>query len=368
MDTLDLTIHDLSRGGAGVGKDSNGRIVFVPYTAPGDLVRVEILSTKKNYAQAKLLEVLKPSSERIQPKCPVFTQCGGCDWQHLPYELQWSTKVKGALQALKRSGLDITKMEGLIPLEEFQAANPWNYRNRIQLRGEGDKVGFYKRGSKDTLVAFDRCEITRNEINDALPEIRKEGAQLGTPYKVEIDVTPQGKVRTAWNAKHAALGFRQINDEQNEVLKKWVISHLKKDRVLLDLYGGNGNFSLGLVSQMKHIHCVDVGAHTSKPQPGIEFHKSGVAKWLQTYRSQQQASAILDPPREGLGDDFTSIEAALSKNGVDEILLIGCDEDAWAKDCIRLHNQGWKLVKLAFFDLFPQTKHVESVAKWTRNR
>src|SRR4051812_46602980 len=95
-----LRITDLSRGGAGVSRDPSGRVVFVPYSAPGDLVRVRIVEAEKRYAQGEILEILEPSVERQVPPCPVFGKCGGCQWQHLPYSLQWSTKSKGLLHAL----------------------------------------------------------------------------------------------------------------------------------------------------------------------------------------------------------------------------------------------------------------------------
>ena len=90
---IELEIQDLSRGGAGVARDASGRVIFVPFTAPGDRVRVRVAQAKKqNYANAELLEVVRPAELRQQPVCPVFGQCGGCQWQHLPYSLQWKTK------------------------------------------------------------------------------------------------------------------------------------------------------------------------------------------------------------------------------------------------------------------------------------
>src|SRR5215210_4196095 len=112
--TLDIT--DLSRGGAGIGRDSDGRAVFVPLTAPGDRVRARITEEKKRFAHAELLEVLTPSPERQAPRCAVFGRCGGCQWQHLPYELQWRTKVNGVRHALER-----VQVTSPVEWEEFPA-------------------------------------------------------------------------------------------------------------------------------------------------------------------------------------------------------------------------------------------------------
>lgn len=360
----EIEIHDTSRGGAGVGCDSEGRIVFVPYTAPGDRVRVRIISTKKSYSQGQLLEVIRPSPERVTPRCAVFGKCGGCDWQHLPYEMQWKTKVSGALHSLKRAGITA---EG-IPLENFPAANPWNYRNRVQLRGFQNELGFRARGG-DNRVPIERCEIAREEINQALPALRQEGMARHQEYKLEIDVSREGKLRTAWNAPHAALGFRQVNDEQNDVLRKWVVQEITTGRELLDLYGGSGNLSELLQDKMPRTHCVDVSAPREKTTDRYQFHSWPVAKWLERNFLKSipgPRSCILDPPREGLGPDFAMIESKLTELDTDEIILIGCDEDAWARDCSRFKKKGWKLDKIALFDLFPQTRHLESVAKWVR--
>src|SRR5690349_20214142 len=120
---IELIIQDLARGGAGVARDASGRVIFVPYSAPGDRVRVRITESKKNYAQAELIELLEPSSLRQQPPCPVFGRCGGCQWQHLPYSLQWETKVKGVLHALGR-----VQVEPPARLEELAAERIWEYR------------------------------------------------------------------------------------------------------------------------------------------------------------------------------------------------------------------------------------------------
>lgn len=356
-----LRIQDLARGGAGVARDESGRVVFVPYTAPGDLVRVRITETKKNYAQAELIEVIEPSPQRQAPPCPVFGRCGGCQWQHLPYELQWKTKVQGVLHALSR--VQVTPPG---PPEELPAERIWDYRNRVQLRGFEGELGFFAAGTNDR-VAVDRCAIARPEINAVWEGTRAEGARFDRPYKVEVEVLPDGGVRKSWNSSHGALGFRQIHDEQNEKLKAWVTRSLTPGGALLDLFGGAGNLSLGLVERMAKIDCVDTGAPKGlQPGAGYTFHRQPVTSWIVKKASANPrpaySSAILDPPREGLGADFTAIAQALESLGVREIAAVGCDPDAWARDVSRFVKRGWNLTSVAILDLFPQTPHVESLA------
>ncbi|MBI2712669.1 MAG: class I SAM-dependent RNA methyltransferase [Bdellovibrio sp.] len=380
--TLDrvLTVTDLARGGAGVARTEEGQVVFIPYTAPGDRVRVRLVEQKKRYFQGELLEILEPSSDRITPKCAVFGQCGGCQWQHLPYPLQWKTKAKGVLHALERVGL-FESATNQIPVDEIPAEQVWEYRNRVQLRGFEKEIGFLRRSSRE-WVPIERCEIARREINGSLEETRALGAELPRPYKVEVEVTENGDIRRTWNSSHASSGFRQIHDQQNELLKDWVKKQLQtegltpKQGILFDLYGGSGNLSLGLQGSFREIHCIDTGApllpsgpDSSSQMSSYHFHKKPVLNWVLKESGKPSASgfdsinsAILDPPRAGLDTDFKDIAGAIEKLNVKRLIHVGCDVDAWVRDISRWAKRGWKIERLMLIDLFPQTVHVESVA------
>lgn len=361
---LEVTISDLARGGSGVARDESGRVIFVPRTAPGDRVRVRVTEQKKNYASAELVEILEPSPIRVTPPCPIFGKCGGCEWQHLPYDLQWKTKFKGALHALSRVGI-----EALSSPDELPAERIWEYRNRVQLRGLGENLGFFAAGSQE-LVAAPKCWISRPEINAAWDQTREEGKRFDQQYKVEVEVLPDGGIRKSWNARHGAAGFRQVHDEQNLKLQQWVVSALTPRRALYDLFGGAGNLSLGLAPRMKEVHCVDLSSPFPAPQgtpANFKYYRSGVVPWLiressRAAKKLPQASAILDPPREGLADGFADISKSLEKLGITELVAVGCDPDAWARDLSRFQKKGWKVERIAILDLFPQTHHVESLA------
>lgn len=365
---LIVEIQDLSRGGAGVARDQTGRVIFVPLTAPGDKVRVRVLEAEKRYAQAELMEVIEASSVRVTPPCAVFGRCGGCQWQHLPYELQWKTKVSGVRHALER--VQLAPPQGPGAWTEFPAEKIWEYRNRVQLRGFQDQLGFFARRSNDP-VPVNRCEIARPEINDAIPLAREEGRRFEKQYKVELEALPSGEVRKVWNSAHGAAGFRQVHDDQNAKLLSWIREALTPGRVLLDLYGGSGNIGRALADQMDRIHCVDVGAPRERPEgtpANLEFHRAPTAVWLlRQLRNQgrdlrQPLSAVVDPPREGLGPDLPEIISSLQGLGVNEVVAVGCDPDSWARDLSRFCRRGWKLERAAVLDFFPQTPHVESVA------
>ena len=367
-DKMILRVLDLSRGGAGVCRESDGRVIFVPYTAPGDLVRVRIQDSSRNYAHAELIEILEPSPHRQSPRCPVFGRCGGCDWQHLPYQLQWETKVKGILHVLARAGLTLLEDIFLIPAEK-----PWEYRNRVQLRGQGNQLGFFRSGTRE-FISADRCDIARSEINQKWEEIRTEGNRGEKPYNVEVEILPEGEVKKTWNSPHAARGFRQVNDEQNEKLKNWIASQVEGSEILFDLFGGFGNLSVQLIKKMKEIHCVDLSVPQLKSQltPHYYFHQSGILPWLKEritlnrkYSSMKdqynQGTAIIDPPRKGLNKDFFEIASALEALYVRELVVVGCDSDSWVRDLSQWKKRGWALRRIMAIDLFPQTHHIELV-------
>jgi len=368
---FELRVTDLSRGGAGVSRDPSGRVVFIPFSAPGDRLKVRILEQNKRFARGEILEIIEPSAFRQKPRCPVFGQCGGCQWQHLTYELQWQTKVKGVLQALKRVKVELPEN-----LEQIPAERIWEYRNRIQLRGEGSQMGYYRSQSRD-LVPVNRCDIARPEINESWEDTRTQASKLKAPYKVEVEVTSEGKIQRSWNAPHSAGGFRQVHDEQNEKLRNWILEAMTGTDILYDLFGGAGNLCLPLVKKMKEIHCIDLSSPKSPPAgvPNtVHFHPTSVLSWLSKRvrnlsfsSSSGSASAILDPPREGLGESFSEAANSLEQLHVNELVLVGCDPDSWARDLSRWFAKGWRIRRFMVIDLFPQTAHVESVALLRRD-
>gem|GEM_PF-300349 len=372
-ETLKLSISDVSRGGAGVARLENGRAVFVPYTMTGDIVLARITDLKKKFANAELIEIIEPAPDRESPRCAVFTQCGGCQWQHIPYTQQWETKLAGVQQALQSNNIKFKKS-----IDEYPADQIWHYRNRIQLRGNKDVLGYYAARSHN-IVAIERCEIAKPEINDALVLIKNEASQYSKPYKVEIEVSVDGKLHTYWNARHAAAGFRQVNDGQNTKLKHWISEQLTSRQTIFDLYGGSGNLSLDFASQGVPVHCVDLSVSDTTPADSpasLEFHRADVLPWLKQRitdikfqrlpEPESACTVIIDPPRGGLADGFNDIVERLEFFNANEIVAVGCKTDSWARDIARFIARGWQLQKVAVFDFFPHTIHLECTAYLTR--
>ena len=361
---ITVQISDIARGGKGVAREENGRVVFVPFTAPGDVVRVWVTERNKRYLDAQAIEIIKASSLRCTPPCPVFTKCGGCQWQHLPYQLQWEKKNGGVKHALQRMGISPPE-----DWEEHPADNQYHYRNRVQLRGFKEDLGFFAARSH-TIIPISVCPIAKEEINLAFDKIRSEATKFTEAYKVEITTSEIGGVTYLYNSPHATGGFRQVNDEQNNKLRQLVFKEVPPNVELFDLFGGNGNLSLALADTVSAIHCVDVFAPTevtSSLPSNYFFHRCSVHSWLLKQAAENEPLkkhrvAILDPPRIGLGETFNRVASSLEHLGVTKIITIGCDPDSWVKDVSRFVRRGWIFRKAALFDFFPQTPHVESVA------
>lgn len=373
-----LRVNDLSRGGSGVARDER-RVIFLPLTMKGDVVTARIISEDKRFATAEVLEITEPSPDRVIPRCSVFGKCGGCTWQHVPYEQQWRTKRDGVLHALSRASVTL---EG-ITTEEFPATNPWNYRNRVQLRATPGTLGFYSRRTND-LVGIDRCEIAREELNALLPILRLEAevkllekvkaGEAEPELKVEVEILPDGSIRKVWDAPHGSMGFRQVNDEQNEKLRNYVRGALADGAHVFDLYGGAGNFTYEDADRYARVECVDVGSPESalpRQPENFRFYRSDVGRWLDrrgkdfergAFNPKGPIEVILDPPREGMGSQSDRIGEILMNLDATKIIAVGCDADAWGRDLSRFIQAGWKVSAAAFFDLFPQTPHIESVA------
>lgn len=180
LEELELNIESLSNLGDGVAKvslnDTDGSeklwTIFTPLTLPGEKVRVQIWRNAKNCSHAKLVKVLEPSPDRVQPPCPQFGRCGGCQYQHLTYAEQLKWKQKQVADALSHlAGISHPVNETLPSPEE------WEYRSKItphlqkSKKGQIQKIGFLQKGSQRDLVAFDSCAIALSEINHALPRV-----------------------------------------------------------------------------------------------------------------------------------------------------------------------------------------------------
>jgi 23S rRNA (uracil1939-C5)-methyltransferase len=156
-DRMALQIERLSTGGEGVGR-ADGMVVFVPYAAAGDRLEIEITQTQKRFARGRILDLVEPSKDRVEPPCPYYYHCGGCTWQHLMYEAQLRAKRDLVQETLERLG----GLKGISVNPVLGMKDPWRYRNKVQqpVGWDGKRLisGFYAEGSHD-IVPIEDCLV-----------------------------------------------------------------------------------------------------------------------------------------------------------------------------------------------------------------
>ena len=177
---IDVEILQLVYGGDGMARLSDGRAVFVPFTLPGELVRIQIVEEKKNYSRGKLVEIIKKSPQRIEPLCIHFGECGGCHYQHLVYPDQLKVKQQVLTEQLIRlAGITNPPVEPIIG-----SPQEWNYRSELQFHlSESGAPGFMAAGS-DRIIEIQECHLPMPGIDSVWPQLDFE--EEPTVRRVEI--------------------------------------------------------------------------------------------------------------------------------------------------------------------------------------
>jgi 23S rRNA (uracil1939-C5)-methyltransferase len=434
MKGSELTIERLAFGGSGVGR-LEGKVCFVPFSAPGDCLTVRVTKEHRSWLEGELVELLEPSALRTTPLCPAFGQCGGCDWQHLSYPAQAEAKRSILVETLQRVG----KLSEPPVGPTIAAADPYGYRARAQFKlhraPDGLKAGFYRRGSRFVIDLPQGCPVVTEAINAALarlrllleelpdadrvPQISIEQGEAGCHAIVHyIGDQPQrlaellachqsslnlaglflqsgrkdtllpvfGEQRISYRVpagegemtlSYGIGGFSQVNRQQNRAMIERVRRLVRPaaDGRLLDLYCGNGNFSLPLADLFAQVVGIEgyqpsiASAVDNSRQVRVNnstFRCADVGAELQRLASSGErfTTVLLDPPRNGALEAVT----LLPQLEPQQIIYVSCDPGTLARDLAVLINRGGYRLELALpLDMFPQTGHLETVACLTRS-
>ncbi|MGC8839400.1 MAG: class I SAM-dependent RNA methyltransferase [Anaerolineae bacterium] len=415
-----MEVTGLAHGGEGFGRVA-GKVVFVPYTIPGETVVVDLVEEKKRWARARLVEVLEPSPDRVTPPCPYYGHCGGCHLQHMAYPRQLALK-----QAVVRDQL--ARLGGLpnAPVAPVLAAGePWRYRNHVQLAMDPEGRLGYREARGHAIVPIETCLLMHpllQETFDALelvdeePEedeipapcrpqpIRKIALRAGirtgermiifeTHRDVPLDLTVDipvscvllrsdrvpvvlagsdhlYEVVAGRRYRISASSFFQVNTEGAEALVALVREMLAPtgSERLLDLYCGVGLFGLALAETVAQVVGVEENPFSvrdarenAKGLPHVQFLEGAVEEVLPSLEEPFDL-AVVDPPREGLAPQALSL---LARHPIARLVYVSCDPATLARDTHRLRRAGYHLERVQPVDLFPQTYHVECVALWT---
>lgn len=377
------------------------KTIFIPNALPGEEVEVEITKDKKNFAEGKLLKIIKESEHRKEAPCEYFNECGGCQIQHTNIEYQRELKDELLSSTYKKIigeelDLDIENLSKEIP--EF------NYRNKIQLHFKDNTTGFFKEATND-IINIDSCLIASKTINTALASIKgltlpkeiigidiedlpsKETLlivklrqkklspnfceKIASIFKEYKNVLILNNKRHAYSSNENIKNygnFSQVNNVGNNILNKVVLEHITETNVT-ELYAGSGNFTFNYDRKAKDIHAVELDNKLvkrakrkikNKKISNIKFFTSKAEDFTKTNPIFE--TLLLDPPREGA---LKALENANLDN-TKKIIYVSCNMATFCRDIKLLNLKGFKLKKLHSLDMFPQTAHLEAIGILTK--
>jgi len=406
----EIEINAMTFGPFGVGRH-DGKAVMVPGAVVGDKLEVEIVSERRDYAIAKIREIVSASAERRVAPCPYLPRCGGCDWQHIDYAAQ--VRFKGEVVARELGHALNIEIDPVGLVEPAPAE--FGYRSRIRLRvGAKGVLGFHEAAS-NTIVEIDSCMVAEAGIRMPLHLARSLGkrveeievvragarevqvAHLKKPVSdedlrrahnvLEADSEIAGIVLRAGSSR-ATVGnpkisieiepglsidvdadlFSQVNRAQNQKLVASVMemAAIHDSSTVLDLFCGAGNFSLPASRRGARVTGVDddAGAIAAAARNAerlnfrdaqfIAMKASATADFLHRARYRPEV-IILDPPRTGALD----LMEPIVKLRAPAVIYVSCDVTTLSRDLRVLAGAGYKINRVRGFDFFPNTHHVE---------
>jgi 23S rRNA (uracil1939-C5)-methyltransferase len=397
---VDVTIDSIAFGGDGVARHQ-GFVIFVPDVIPGETVRVRITAAKRSYGRGVPAVLLRPSPDRVEPRCGVYGLCGGCQYQHMKYERSLALKERQLGEVLQRIGGIC--VDGIAaPIRPAPAA--WNYRNAITLKvrmsESGSEVGYFARDNV-TFVPIQVCPIAIDAINETLSDIPAMLAEFKRPGKItgltvrhaggETLVFPryQKPYRFASRERlkyeygdifflYGPRCFFQVNHSMIPTLLDLVGEALAPagealapaGETLFDLYAGVGLFSLALAGRFRRVVGIEHSAESVEyfkenvhrnglgnvnvVRGAVEEMLSGVLRKCR----DEDMSVLVDPPREGMRPGVIRI---LNAARARRLVYVSCDPATLARD-LKLLGASYCLRRVTPVDMFPQTGHLEAVA------
>jgi 23S rRNA (uracil1939-C5)-methyltransferase len=382
-----------------MARDADGRVVFVDGALPGELVEVEIEVTKKDFARGRLVEVVEPSPLRDSPSCSHRGNgCGGCDWMHLQPDAQLVAKVEIVRESLRRIGrLDPDVVDGLVV--SGGAVSPFGYRTTIRVVGGPNGAVGYRAANSNDVVEVTSCPIAASKLSRLLSVIEAdEGAELtlrtsvatgaitaiwdkkyrksirGVPPKVHIGERAWLTEQVAGHELRISAGsFFQSGVQAAELLAASVRAaapELADAQHAVDAYGGVGLFAVAAMQSVEHVTviessksaCLDAEHNLSGRSASVV--RADVSGWTPPTGGGPTPPVdvvVADPARPGLAKPGV---AALAAAGARVLVLVSCDPVSLARDAVLLATAGYVPERVEVFDLFPNTHHVETVARF----
>ncbi|MBE3134850.1 MAG: class I SAM-dependent RNA methyltransferase [Acidobacteria bacterium] len=363
----DLAVEKLVAGGDGLAF-LDGKAVFVPGVLPGETARVRIAESRRDFNRAKLLGVRSASADRVSPACPLAGICGGCDWMHIAHERQLACKREILRESMRRAG----GIEcGDIGIEK---GPPLGYRNRAQIhRDRQGRLG-YMGARSDRIVPVESCPVAVAPIDGVFRSRVPTGLDRFVVFSNGEWVASEG-IDDDRELSVPVLGipisfsvgcFFQGNLAVLDRLASFALDGLAGDTAA-DLYCGVGLFGALLGARFKRITAVESSslsvsfARRNIRGPESEFFPMTVEQWIESGGAHKRPDAVIvDPPRAGLGPEVRQRLCALKSP---RLVYVSCNPVTLARDLGQLVRAGYALERLRIFDFYPQTSHIETVAR-----
>jgi 23S rRNA (uracil1939-C5)-methyltransferase len=411
--TARVRVDSIAAGGDGVAR-SDGMAVFIPRTAPGDLVDIS-LELRGRFARGSVSSIVESSANRTEPRCPHYTRdrCGGCQLQHMTYASQLRAKATIVRDAMQRIGKRPVEAVPVHP-----SPSPWHYRTKLTLalRRSGDHwmAGLHRYDDPDAIFSLEQCPITDDRVVAIWHEILRAGAHLprarqlrgavrltddGASFVLEggrewpaareladqipsltsvwwdsesghrrlmVDRRVSRAETLATSEKAPDASFVQVNTAAATMLHSHVLSLVlaRAPETVVDAYAGSGATAIALANHGAVVTAIEldpaagrwVAAHLPRGS------RSVIGRVEDSLEDVLPADVvILNPPRTGVDERVTAI---LQQRSASAIVYVSCNPATLARDVQRM--PGYRIASLTSFDMFPQTAHVETVCELVR--
>jgi 23S rRNA (uracil1939-C5)-methyltransferase len=381
---VEVVVDELAPKGDGVGPLGDKR-AYAARTIPGERIRVRIRRHRREWTAVDLLEVVEPSPDRVEPRCPLFAHCSGCQLQHVAYPRQLALKQALVAKQLRAHG----GFEQAPVAATLGADDPWHYRNHGRFTVHDGQLGFVRHFRREFLHV-PQCPIMERRINEVMARVdgRLRGAtqcnvRVGAPGSLMIQPRlPQleGEVETGQASldeellgrrfRVSAAAFFQVNRAQAERLFALVRARVDAaGGVVIDAYGGVGTFAVLLSPHVgKVISIEESGPAVQDARVNIE----GLANVELVLGKTEEVlgqipgpvhAIVLDPPRSGCQPE--ALRAVIA-HGPRRVVYVSCEPETLARDLRVLVDAGYELRDVQPIDMFPHTHHVECVATLQR--
>lgn len=383
---LELTVETLTNLGMGVGR-VDGWVVMVPFVIPGERVKARVYRNFQNYSDADLLEVIEASPDRIDPKCPLYTTCGGCQYQHMEYQRQLAEKTRHVEELMQKLG----EIDHPVDLAHG-SPQVYNYRSKITPhynrpdRDGRQPIGFLQYGRRNQIVDIEQCPIATEAINAELPEAKEEARRAGGKKRRQrggtllmrdvlegVVTDPQAIVSERVGEvtfQFKAGEFFQNNPYILPELVEHVVSEAAAEGAsyLVDAYCGVGLFALSTAKNFEEVAGVEISepavrwAQANARISNVKNVRFVIGKAEAIFNGlkfpAEATAMVIDPPRKGCDESFRQQLLAYRPR---RLVYVSCDPATQARDLKAFIAGGYKVTRIQPFDLFPHTRHIENV-------